>query len=242
MSYGQGWNGVTCRDAYSTLREGGISSLWIAFYSDNATNPLTGTVATELRELRTATTIAVIGHQLVGTLPACWGQNYTRSFYPQSAGFDRVTTLALNNNAMLTGALPATFGYGLPSGATVLLNNNPGILSPLPASLALKSVAITGSPGIYGAVPTNVTVVAGASFDGKSRRFNGTAIGMAFDLKSTLLAIKAALDPTNRLVNWTTATHPCTWTGVVCGDAATAGGGVTALLLDSRCGLIRERE
>lgn len=233
-SFGQGWSGVSCRDAYATSREGGVSSLWISFYSSNATSPLTGLMPVELRELRTAASIVITGHALTGTLPACWGQNYTRSFYPQSAGFDSATTLALSNNGALTGALPASLGSGMPAGATILLNNNPGIVSPLPSSLAGKTVVIAGSQGIYGAVPAGVTVAAGTSYDGRVRLLNGTSIGMASDMRSALLAIRAGLDTGRALVNWTAATHPCQWPGVVCGDAATGGGGVTALLLDSR--------
>lgn len=232
---GQGWNGVVCREAYTTQREGGIDSLWVSFPSSNATTPLIGSMPVQLRELRTASAIGIIGHFLTGTLPACWGQNYSRANYPSSAGFDRATTLALGGNALISGALPAALGAGMPAGATIVLNRmGPKLVSPLPATLAGKTVVVAGSQGIYGSVPTGVAVAAGTSFDGSVRTFNGTAIGMASDLVSTLLAIQAGLDPGNVLGKlWTRATHPCTWAGVQCGDAR-AGGGVIGLILDSR--------
>lgn len=234
-SYGQGWNGVACRDAYITSREGGIESLWLSGFSANATRTLTGTLPVELRELRTASSIVLSGFQLSGAIPQCWGANYSRTFYPQHPGFDRVTTLAFNNNAGLTGALPAALGAGMVNGATIVLNNlQAGVVSLLPATLAFKSVVIAGSQGIYGAVPRNVTVRQGPSFNGQVGQFLGTSIGQATDMRAALLAIRAGLDTGSALRSWNSTLHPCQWVGVVCGDAPAAGGGVTALLLDSK--------
>ena len=51
---GQGWNGVVCKDTYSTAAgtgEGGVLTLWAYFWSANASQPLAGTVPVQLREL-----------------------------------------------------------------------------------------------------------------------------------------------------------------------------------------------
>lgn len=92
---GQGWNGVLCKDTFTTAAasasaEGGVLQLALAFFSSNSTMPLAGTLPLELMELRTATTINLANHALTGTIPACWGTPYTRYNYPSRAGFDQV--------------------------------------------------------------------------------------------------------------------------------------------------------
>ena len=233
---GQAWNGVACKDSYSAAAkagEGGVAALWPVFFSGNATAALAGSVPLELRELRTAAAISLAGHSLAGPLPGCWGQNYSRTYYPSGPGFDQLTLLGLSSNA-LTGALPVALGAGLPAGAVITLANN-ALSGQLPATLANKSVTITGNSGLFGLVPSGVSVLPAAAADGVVRTYYGTAIGLNDTLAHTLLAVKAGLDPTGALnSSWVPGTNPCfgAWSGVVCGEGA-AGGGVAALLLDS---------
>lgn len=235
--FGQSWNGLVCKDTYTTATasataEGGILSLSLAFPSLNATLPLTGSVPLELRELRTATTINLGGHLLTSTLPACWGQNYSRTFFPAGPGFDKVTLLGFGMN-QLQGSLPPLLGTGMPAGALIVLDNN-NFTGTLPTSLTGKTVTVAGNWPLYGTVPAGVTVQNATDPTGVSRRFFQTSIGLNDAMSNVLLAAKPGLDTIGVLnSSWVPGANPCTnWTGVVCGENSTTGG-VTQLLLDS---------
>ena len=195
VAAGQGWNGVVCKDTYSPSTkagEGGISSVWLTFPSANATAPLQGSVPLQLRELRTAASISLAGHQLSGSLPPCWGQNYSRTYFPPSPGFDQLAYLGLASNG-LSGPLPAALGAGFPAGATLGLANN-ALGGTLPASLANLTVTLAGCYALFGPLPRNVTgapTVGGATVG----TFNGTGLGLNTSLAAALLAVQAGLDP-----------------------------------------------
>ena len=238
LAAGQAWNGVTCKDSYSASApngEGGVSSIGLSYPSVNATAPLMGTLPLALRELRTSVTIFLGGHQLSGSLPPCWGQSYSRTYFPPGPGFDELLLLGLAGNA-LSGSFPAAFGAGLPGGAQLQLANN-ALFGTLPASLSNKSVSLAGNAQLFGTVPINCTVLANLGVQTANRlngTLNGTAIGLADTLPDILLSIAAGLDPSGAVLSaasgWAqVGTNPCTWTGVVCTDS----GGVVELLLDS---------
>lgn len=238
-SFGQSWNGITCKDTYTTpalsaTAEGGVLSLAVAFPSFNATRQLTGSLPTELRELRTATFINLGGHLLTGPVPQCWGQNFSRNFFQPTAGFEKVTVLGLANN-QLQGNLPPLLGTGMPPGAFIALDNN-NVSGVLPSSLSFKSVTIANNWAVYGSIPPNVTVVSSADpTTGALRRLSNTSIGLNDAMSNVLLAAKPGLDTIGVLNgSWVLGSNPCTnWTGVVCGENATVGG-VQQLLLDSQ--------
>ena len=117
---------------------------------------LSGTLPTELRELRTTTNFVLSRNLLTGSLPAPWGQNVSwANFATPTPGFDAALMLDLGQNA-LSSTLPATVG-SLGSSVGLGLYDN-SFTGTVPASYtSLNWVALSYNPGLVGALPAGFT-------------------------------------------------------------------------------------
>ena len=117
---------------------------------------LSGTVPTQLRELRTATVILLTRNALTGSLPADWGQNVTwNNSATPSPGFDSTLLLDLGQNA-LSSTLPASVGsLGSSLGLGLFDNSFSGTV---PSSYtSLKWVSLSYNGALVGTLPANLT-------------------------------------------------------------------------------------
>lgn len=101
-----------------------------------------------MRDLFTATTINLYLTRLQGSIPYCWGQNYTTTYFGTTRGFTRLTQLYLWANN-LTGPLPPAMNpTTFPSLTFSVCGNNLQGTSaePRPAALSPPAQCHSASP------------------------------------------------------------------------------------------------
>lgn len=224
--YGGSYAGISCTDTTTGM------TFTMNLYGGNkpASGLLTGSIPTELRELRTMTYVELSYNQLGGTLPQSWGQNVTWANFPTpTPGFDQCTQWVFYVNS-LSGPLPPLMG-NMPRAASAyfrIIDNNFTGTVPAGYSAFGSGVSIAYNPNLFGPLPWNVVVYPESvyyNYAWRSPYLYGTSIGMDRPMALVLADIKAAANPGgSALSGWQlgVTSQPCMgWSSATAGRPTT---------------------